>query len=218
MEIEEHIPLRAFDAKKPARLYIARSFDVNTPGRSPQDLVGGVIGGSLIQGGLKVGDEIQVIPGRRAEAEGRTQWEDVRTTAVSLRAGGAPREEVVPGGLVAIGTQLDPAMTKSDAMLGRVAGVPDTLPPVREKITLETHLLERVVGTEEERRVEEVRTNEPLMLSVGTATTVGVVTSAREDLADLSLKIPVAVDKGQRAALSRRVGGRWHLIGYGVVQ
>ncbi len=199
-------------------MYVARSFDVNTPGTGPQDLKGGIIGGSLIQGSLKVGDEIEVRPGRQVEVAGKTQWEEVTTGIVSLRAGGAERKEASPGGLIAVGTQLDPAMTKSDAMLGRVAGAPGSLPPIVDRLSLETHLLDRVVGTEEELQVEEIRTNEPLMISVGTSTTVGVVTSAREDIAEMTLKIPVAVQGGLRAAVSRRIGGRWRLIGYGIVQ
>lgn len=218
MEIERNIPARKFDEGKASRMYVARSFDVNTPGTGPADLKGGVIGGSLIQGSLKVGDKIEVRPGRQVEVAGKTQWEEVTTEIVSLRAGGAERKQANPGGLIAVGTQLDPAMTKSDAMLGRVAGAPGSLPPIVDKLSLETHLLERVVGTEEELQVEEIRTNEPLMISVGTSTTVGVVTSAREEIAEMSLKIPVAVQGGLRAAISRRIGGRWRLIGYGIVQ
>jgi translation initiation factor 2 subunit 3 len=56
------------------------------------------------------------------------------------------------------------------------------------------------------------------MLSVGTATTVGVVTSGRTGTADISLKIPVCAENGQRVAISRRIAGKWRLIGYGEVQ
>ena len=50
-----------------------------------------------------------------------------------------------------------------------------------------THLLERVVGTSEDLVVENIKTNEPLMLSIGTATTVGLVTSARGESSPRSL-------------------------------
>jgi len=85
-------------------------------------------------------------------------------------------------------------------------------------MTVEVHLLERVVGTAEDLKVEGIKTSEPLMISVGTATTVGVVSSAREELADLVLKIPVVAEPGQRVAVSRRIGGKWRLIGYGVIR
>ena len=86
------------------------------------------------------------------------------------------------------------------------------------KMTVEVNLLERVVGVPEELKVEGIKTSEPLMVSVGTATTVGVVTSARENLADMALKIPVVAELGQRVAVSRRIGGKWRLIGHGVIK
>ena len=40
-----------------------RSFDVNKPGESYEKLKGGVVGGSVLQGILKVGDEVEIRPG-----------------------------------------------------------------------------------------------------------------------------------------------------------
>ena len=37
-----------------------RSFDVNKPGETVNNLKGGVAGGSILQGVLKIGDEIEV--------------------------------------------------------------------------------------------------------------------------------------------------------------
>ena len=56
------------------------------------------------------------------------------------------------------------------------------------------------------------------MLSIGTATTVGVVTSARGDESEVTLKIPVCAQTEQRVAISRRISGKWRLIGYGIIQ
>jgi translation initiation factor 2 subunit 3 len=125
---------------------------------------------------------------------------------------------VNPGGLVGMATKLDPALTKSDNLAGKMAGKPGTLPPQQEALTMEVHLLERVVGAADELRVEPVKTREPLMLNVGTATTVGVVTSARKDDVDVQLKLPVVSEPKQRVAISRRIGARWRLIGYGVIK
>jgi translation initiation factor 2 subunit 3 len=217
-EIERRIPTPSHDMSLPARMYVARSFDINRPGITPSKLVGGVLGGSLIQGKLRVGDEVEIRPGLKVEAGRESQWVELTTEATSLRSGGEPKEEVRPGGLIAIGTKLDPSLTKSDSMVGRVVGKPGTLPDILFKFTLDVHLLERVVGTEEELRVEGIKTNEPLMLSVGTATTVGVVTSARAEVADVNLKIPVCAAPGQRVAIGRRIGGKWRLIGYGIIK
>ena len=216
--IEQVIPSRQFDEKKPAKLYVARSFDVNQPGSPPEKLMGGVVGGTLLQGRLKVGDEVEIGPGRQATTAGKIEWVNLTTSVRSLHTGGHARKEVRPGGLIALGTNLDPVLTKSDSLVGRVVGPPGTLPSVLLKISVEIHLLERVVGTEEDLKVEPIKTGEPLMISIGTATTVGIVLSARENLADMTLKIPVAADPGQRLAVSRRIGGKWRLIGHGVMR
>jgi len=216
--IEKKIPTPKWDKSKPARMYIARSFDVNVPGTKLAGLKGGVIGGSLTQGKLKIGDEVEILPGRRVEVGSKTSWESIVTKVRSLFTGGLSLDSAGPGGLIAIGTGLDPSLTKSDSLVGRNAGVPGSLPPVLNELMFSTELMQRVVGVSSELAVDNLKTNEPLMLSVGTATTVGVVTSGRSDSAEVSLKIPVCVEKNQRIAISRRIAGKWRLIGYGVVK
>jgi len=216
--IEEYIPTPRRDIEKPALLKIARSFDVNRPGAALEALKGGVIGGSLSQGVLRVGDKIEICPGRLVDYEGRKQWVPIQTKVVTLLAGSQSQEEITPGGLIGVGTLLDPIMTKSDALVGQVAGEPGKLPPVRSTFTMNMQLLERVVGVTDESSVEPIHSSEPLMLNVGTATTVGVVSSAREGgVVQVQLKRPVCAEKGDRVAVSRRIGARWRLIGVGSI-
>lgn len=216
--IENFIPSREFDTSKPAQMYVGRSFDINKPGTRPKGLKGGVIGGSLIQGKLSIGDEVEILPGRRTEVQGKSVREPITTIVTSLFSGGSSQEFITPGGLSAVGTSLDPNLTKSDSLLGNMVGTPGTLPPVWERFTMECNLLERVVGAEEDLEVDKIKTMEPLMLNAGGASTVGIVTSVREDQAEVKLKIPICVDEKQRIAISRRVGGRWRLIGFGLIQ
>jgi translation initiation factor 2 subunit 3 len=216
--VEKIIPTPKRDPAKPARMAIARSFDINLPGQRPKELKGGVLGGSVAQGKFSIGDELEIIPGQKVEEHGKTRWDPLHTTITGLMTGGEPYQTVNPGGLVGMATRLDPALTKSDNLAGKMAGKPGTLPAMAEALTMEVHLLERVVGAADELRVEPVKTREPLMLNVGTATTVGVVTSARKDDVDVQLKLPVVAEPKQRVAISRRIGARWRLIGYGVVK
>ncbi len=215
--IERHIPTPKRDLSKPARMYIARSFDVNHPGTRPEKLVGGVLGGSLLQGKLRVGDEVEVRPGLRASREGRTTWQPLSSRITSLQAGGSSVEEAVPGGLVGAGTVLDPSLTKGDSLVGSVLGAPGNLPEVRETLELEVHLMKRVVGLPKELEVKPLVTGETLMMNAGTAMTIGAVTSARKDRASVKLKLPICAEQGARVALSRRVAGRWRLIGHGII-
>ncbi len=217
--IEEHIVAAVEkDLDSEPLMHIARSFDINTPGTAPADLKGGVLGGSIIQGTFSVGDEVEIAPGRKTEIAGKPHWEPVTTTIESLQAGKNALETAQPGGLLAIGTKLDPAITKSDGLTGRMMGHPGKLPPVRHEFTMTSTLLDRVVGASSDIEVEDIKTNEPLMLNIGTATTVGVVTSARGDEAEVSLKLPICATKGQRVAVSRRISGKWRLIGYGIIE
>lgn len=215
--IEEHIPTPERDQSKPARMYVARSFDVNRPGTKPEKLVGGILGGSLLQGKIRTGDEIEIRPGLRISREGRTTWQHLSSKVLSLEAGGSRVDEVAPGGLIGVGTKLDPSLTKGDSLVGSIVGQPGILPNVLDVLEIEIHLMKRVVGLPKELEVKPLITGEALMLNVGTAMTVGVVASARKDRATIKLKLPVCAERGDRAALSRRVAGRWRLIGYGVI-
>ncbi|MDI9644302.1 MAG: translation initiation factor IF-2 subunit gamma [Candidatus Verstraetearchaeota archaeon] len=216
--LEEKIPTPKRDPSKPPRMYVARSFDINKPGTPPDALRGGVLGGSLIQGKLRIGDEIEIRPGIKVEQSGKVSYEPLFTRISSLMAGSAAADEVGPGGLVGIGTTLDPALSKADNLVGSVVGKPDTLPPTRTELKLKVNLLDRVVGTKEMQKVEHLKARENLMLVVGSSVTVGLVTAAYKDDAQLTLKRPVCVEEGARVAISRMLANRWRLIGYGFVQ
>lgn len=216
--LQKHIPTPQRELDKPPIMYTARSFDINKPGARPKEIKGGVIGGSLIQGVIKHGEEIEICPGRRIEIEGRKIIENITTTIDSLVTGGKSVKEATPGGLIAIGTNLDPARTKSDSYAGKVVGKVGQLPPIMDSFNLSINLLKRVVGTIEEKVVEPIRTNEPLMLTIGTATTVGIVSEFHGEKIGVKLKLPVCANEGQRIAISRRIDGRWHLIGYGKIE
>jgi len=215
--IQEEIPTPERDPDVDARMMVARSFDINRPGTTWEDLTGGVIGGSLSQGVLENGEEIEIRPGREVEEGGKSEYQPIETEIRSLEAGGETVDRVTPGGLLGVGTGLDPSLTKGDALAGQVAGPSGTLPPTWESFEMEVDLLDRIVG-QESGSVDEISTGEPLMLTVGTATTVGSVTSARGDECELKLKRPVCAAEGDKIAINRRVGARWRLIGVGTLK
>jgi translation initiation factor 2 subunit 3 len=211
------IPVPARDPAAEPVMLIARSFDVNKPGCNWKEVKGGVIGGSLIRGNLSDGEEIEIRPGRQLQVENRIRWEPITTTITSINAGSKKVGTATPGGLLGIGTKLDPALTKSDALAGQVAGHPGKLPPVWDRLKCRVTLMERVVGATSEVAIEPLKHNEPLMLSVGTAVTVGIVTNTKKEMIEIQLKRPVCADLGARIAISRQVGARWRLIGMGVL-
>jgi len=210
--IETYIPTPQRDLSAPPMMQILRSFDVNRPGTRVQDLKGGVVGGTLLQGELKVGDEIEIRPGL---IDGKPQ--PLFTKIRSLGTSAGLVEKVKPGGLIAIGTSLDPALTKSDLLLGSVVGHPNTLPPILNSISMTAQLFETAVGSPDLAKVEKIRSGEVLRLNIGTAHTLGNVTAARENIVECTLRRPVCADKGAKVAISRRIGDRWRLIGAGTL-
>jgi translation initiation factor 2 subunit 3 len=215
--LDQTIPIPERDPEATPFMLIARSFDINKPGGSWKDVKGGVIGGSLIAGVLKEGDDIEIRPGRQVQVENRVRWEPIETKIVSINTGSKKVIEATPGGLLGIATKLDPALTKSDTLAGQVAGLAGSLPPIRDKLKFKVMLMERVVGATSELKIEPLKFNEPLMLSVGTAVTVGVVSTTKKEAIEVTLKRPVCVAAGERIAISRQVGARWRLIGMGIL-
>jgi translation initiation factor 2 subunit 3 len=215
--IQEIIPTPQRDETKPPFMYIIRSFDVNKPGTPIENLEGGIVGGTIAQGKFTVGEEIEIRPGVMSEREGRTVYDPLISEIVSLQAGEQYVKEATSGGLVGIGTQLDPAYSKADGLTGNIAGKSGMLPPTLTELTLETHVLERAVGTKDLLKVERINLDETLLLHVGAAVNVGKVTAAKASLIRVKLNRPVCVLPDSRVAISRKITSRWRLIGYGLI-
>lgn len=213
--VERHIPTPERHPQDKPLMQILRSFDVNRPGFSISQIKGGVVGGTLTQGGFNVGDEIELKPGVLNGKTGR--YEPIRTTITSLGSSMGLVQTVGPGGLVALGTKLDPSFTRADNLLGSVAGLPGELPPVHTSLQLETRLFETAVGSPGLVKVEPIKPGEALRLNVGTAVTLGSVKSVARGVVTVDLKRPVCTQQGSRVALTRRIAERWRLIGSGVI-
>ena len=215
--IEEIIPTPKRDETKPPLMYIIRSFDINRPGTSIEELEGGIIGGTIAQGKFTVGDEVEIRPGISSEREGKTVYNPLISEIVSLRAGEKNIKEAYCGGLVGVGTLLDPSFSKADGLTGNIAGKTGLLPPTLTELTLETHVLERAVGTKELLKVERINLDETLLLHVGAAVNLGRVTSMKNNVVKVKLNRPICAQPTSRVAISRKITARWRLIGYGII-
>jgi translation initiation factor 2 subunit 3 len=207
--IQRAIPTPKRDPDAQPRMYVARSFDINKPGTAPEKLTGGILGGSLIRGKLKEGDAILVLPGGLRKRGAKEAYEPVKTRIESIHTGGERVKEAGPGGLLALATSLDPSLTHSDSLVGCIVGHEGQLPPVRSELALEVKPVSRAL----EKFPETYVTNEPLVLGVGTATTVGFVKGFKKNRVELTLKKPVAADRDALVAVMRRAGQRWRLFG-----
>ncbi|MCX6776453.1 MAG: translation initiation factor IF-2 subunit gamma [Candidatus Micrarchaeota archaeon] len=212
-EIQKHIPTPKRNLEASPRMYIARSFDVNRPGTEINKLVGGVVGGSLIQGELKCDDEIEIRPGVSKGEKDKEVYEAITSKVTALSAGKERLGSAVPGGLMAVGTRLDPSLTKADTLVGNILGKTGTLPETSNVIEIEFHILKRP-----DMENPPFKLNEPLVLGIGTSTSVGFVQKIKKNVMTVALKRPVCAEKKGKIAISRKVGQRWRLCGFGVLQ
>ena len=215
--IEDTILTPKRDVNKEPQMFVARSFDINKPGSAPEAMKGGVLGGTLKQGILKAGNKIEIRPGRMIEEKNQKIWKPLLTEIASIATGGHNVNEAGPGGSLGVMTQLDPSIVKSDKLTGNMVGMPGQLPPVWYEFVLAVHLLERVVGAEKEINVEPIKLGETLMLNVNSAATVGIVDKLGKNQIHCKLKLPVCAEKTSRITISRRIGTRFRLIGYGTI-
>ncbi len=215
--IEQTIPTPSRSVDEPPIMHIARSFDINKPGTPIEKLKGGVIGGSLLKGKLREGDRLEIRPGRVVTTGGKEKWVPIETEITSIMAGGERVKEVTPGGLIGVGTKLDPSMTIEDSLVGQCVGMPGSLPPTWNELSIQFHLLERVVGVAKEVEIPAIKVGESIMLSAGTATTMGEVRRVTKETIDVKLSRPICAEEGSRVAIGRKIRARWHLIGAGVI-
>jgi translation initiation factor 2 subunit 3 len=198
------------DEKAKLRLYVSRSFDVNRPGSEIKNLNGGVLGGSIVQGILKVGDEIEIKPGI-------VRKEGAKPTSIvckvqSMKQENTDLETAHPGGLIAIATSLDPSLSKSDALVGSVVGRKGEVPDPVDAIGVKYTVLER-----SDMQNMPMRENEPVVVNVHTSTGVGLITKLHKGVATIRLKKPAVVYPEMTVALSRKVGQRWRLSAWGKI-
>jgi translation initiation factor 2 subunit 3 len=215
--IQDYLPTPKRDPSKPPRMHIIRSFDVNNPGTPIEDLRGGVLGGSIYQGKFSVGDEVEIRPGLPTREKNRLKMRELFTEITSLHVGGGSVQEAMPGGLVGVGTMLDPSLTKSDGLVGSLVGKPGTLPVVRDELSIDVKLFDSVVGSREQEEVAKIAKGEKLLLNIGTSKTMADVGLVKKDYFEAKLSIPICGEETDRVAISRRLQGRWRLIGAGTL-
>merc|ERR1719276_407482 len=222
--ITNYIPVPVRDFTSDPKMIVIRSFDVNKPGQEVQDLRGGVAGGSIIQGVLRVGQEIEIRPGIISRGkDGGMQCVPLFSRILSLFAESNDLQFAVPGGLIGVGTMIDPTLTRADRLVGQVLGSVGNLPEIYTELEVSYYLLRRLLGVKtsdggKQAKVQKLSKGEILMVNIGSTATGGRVIAVKGDLAKIGLTQPVCTEEGEKIALSRRVEKHWRLIGWGQIR
>lgn len=204
---------------KDAKMIIIRSFDINKPGCKVEELKGGVIGGSLTSGIIKVNDEIEIRPGIVERKNGKVTCKPFVTKIVSLKTEENELEDAVPGGLIGVGTELDGFYCKGDKLVGMVMGLKGKLPEIYSELEVEYTLFRKISLAIKYKDVEvqDLFKGENILLNIGSSTTGSQIKEVKENVVKLNLAKLACCDIDERIALSRKLHGHWRLIGYGKI-
>ncbi|KAB0373289.1 hypothetical protein FD755_014948, partial [Muntiacus reevesi] len=192
--IVKKIPVPPRDFTSEPRLIVIRFFDVNKPGCEVDDLKGGVAGGGILKGVLKVGQEIEVRPGIVSkDSERKLMCKPIFSKIVSLFTEHNDLQYAALGGLIGVGTKIEP----------HFVGV---LPEIFTELEISYFLLRRLLGVRTEGDKKAAKEQKLSKNEVLTA-----------DLGKIVLTNPVCTEVGEKIALSRRVEKHWRLIGWGQI-
>merc|ERR1719392_29742 len=105
---------------------------------------------------------------------------------VSLFAEHNDLQYAVPGGLIGVGTKIDPTLCRADRMVGQVLGAVGALPDIFTELEISYFLLRRLLGvkTEGEKKgakVQKLSKNEMLMVNIGSLSTGGRVLGVKTE-------------------------------------
>ena len=205
------------DLKGDPIFIVARSFDINKPGTKPEKLSGAVLGGTLKSGILKVGEEIEIKPGRLVKEANQTRYQSITTRITKLFNGSQEVRELTPGGSMSIETELDMSLGKGDALARNVVSKPGVLKEIEGIIRIDYTLFPEVFGIGGHTKVDGLKVSETLMLSINTSITGGAVKAIKGNVLELSIKVPIVAFKGDNVGIARSINGHWRLIGYGSI-
>jgi len=128
-------------------MIIIRSFDVNKSGERAELLKGGVVGGSVLKGVLRVGDEVEIRPGHVIKDKNNSiKCVPIRSRIVNLKAENNELLYAIPGGLIGAGLMVDSSITRHDNLVGNLLGLPNKLPDIFMEIEIKYFLLNRLMG------------------------------------------------------------------------
>jgi len=144
------VPERDLDGK--LKMIVVRSFDVNRPGCNVTDLKGGVVGGTIVKGCLKVGQRIWIFPGvctrlkeKDVGCEAEFRYEPLIGLCTSILSDRNNLTIAIPGGLLGIGSTIDPAFTRNDHMTGSLVVGIDGKDDVKVYDKLIVHLTDLLI-------------------------------------------------------------------------
>lgn len=190
---------------------ISRSFDINKPGTDWSEITGGVVGGSLGSGKIKAGDEIEIRPGIiSSDMSGKKICIPIKTTVFSIKTDTTELDEIYPGGLIGIRTDVDPIYCKANYLTGNIAGLVGTLPNVFFQISVPIVTV-NIFGFTWEPKVKDV-----VSIQIGTHMADATVKTIGPNVTFVFTE-PVCIPDNQHIIICRTIDGILRIVAEGCV-
>jgi translation initiation factor 2 subunit 3 len=192
---------------------ISRTFDINKPGTDWNDVNGGVIGGSLISGTLKVGDMIEIKPGQLSkDMKGNIISIPIKTKVLSIQTDTSSLDSIIPGGLIGIRTDMDPYYCKNDMLSGNIANTDDSI-EIYNDITLDIKLV-TTFGANWEPKVKDI-----VSIQIGTKMSEAkLVAINMKNQLKFQFTKPVCIMKGQNIIICKNIDKILKIVGESILE
>jgi translation initiation factor 2 subunit 3 len=188
---------------------ITRSFDINKPGIAWSNISGGVLGGSLINGELNIGDNVEVRPGILSKSkDGKYNNQPIITKILSLESDNIIIENIKSGGLVAIGTDIDPYYCKNDMLSGNILGKIGTLPNVYHDLKVEYTVLDNFDGK------WDPKNGDTIYLQIGNISCESRLLKFNNNIMNFQLIKPICIENNIKILVCKKIEGILNIVGY----
>jgi translation initiation factor 2 subunit 3 len=190
---------------------VSRTFDINKNDIDYKDISGGVLGGSLSCGKLTVGDIIEISPGIvNKNQNGDIIYKPLSSVITSLKTETNELTEARVGGLIGIGTNIDPYYCKNDNLIGNVIGLKGHMPPVYTELKI------KFISCNFEDTEWKPEINRKINIMVSTFNTSGTIINIDEYLT-IKLDNPVCLFNGLIILIENNTTKQKNIVGYGYI-
>jgi translation initiation factor 2 subunit 3 len=175
---------------------IVRSFNPNRPNTKISKLTGAVVGGTITSGILAVGDLIEIRPGVISNGKLKPLFSKV----VRLECDGNQLEYAVPGGLVAVGLELDAGLSSADRLVGFQLGHIGSMSDVADRISGKY----KKIQTPGVKKQNLINNEQVKIVSKGAMTLLATVIMCKKKMIELKTETPFCVDIDDTIVIMRK--------------
>lgn len=201
------------------RMTVVRSFNCNSPNTKISELKGGVLGGALSRGTMKLGEDVLVYPGfisknKNADNDNEPEWSysPFNCKILSLSSERNSLEYAIPGGFIGVQLDIDPGIACDDTLAGQmIVKKSDNMDHVRVCEAL------KIKYTNLNNDGVKIKKNDNILISCNSNKLQCSVMKASGENLTLKLEKPLCIELGDKLTVLLSEDNAVNICGYGVI-